>query len=72
MTTMIALHHRRKTAMQMLRRGEITVTEAATIALVSRQRVREWCQSAGIDPKAAREAWLAQVLGKMNKLDGNR
>lgn len=56
----------------MLRRGEITVTEAATIALVSRQRVREWCQTAGIDPKAARSAWLAAILIRMNKLDGNR
>lgn len=69
---MIALHHRRKTAMQMLRRGEITVSEAATIALVSRQRVREWCQNAGIDPKATRAEWLAQVLLKMNRLDGKR
>jgi predicted kinase len=67
---MIALHHRRKTAMQMLRRGEITVSEAATIALVSRQRVREWCKVAGISPQVTRAAWLTQILLKMNRLDG--
>ena len=69
---MVATHRRRKTAMQMLRRGEITVTEAATIGLVSRQRVREWCQNAGIEPRAARAAWLAQILLRLNKQDGDR
>lgn len=53
----------------MLRKGEITTTEAAIIALVSRQRVREWCKSARIDPAAARRAWLAAILVRMNKLD---
>lgn len=55
--------------MRMLRRGEIGITEAATIALVSRQRVREWCKTAGIDPNKARKAWLAKVLLRLNKLD---
>jgi hypothetical protein len=55
--------------MRMLRKGEITVTEAATIALVSRQRVLVWCENAGIDPQKARAAWLAFVLERMNKQD---
>ena len=56
--------------MRMLRRGEVSVTEAAGIALVSRQRVREWCQKVGINPKAAREAWLSKTLMRLNKHDG--
>lgn len=66
---MSASHHRRATAMRMLRKGEISVNEAATIALVSRQRVREWCRAASIDPKAARAAWLAMILLRLNKQD---
>jgi hypothetical protein len=58
--------------MRMLRRGEVTVTEAATIAMVSRQRVREWCKSAGIDPQVTRAAWLVVILERMNKLDRGR
>lgn len=55
--------------MRMLRNGEITVTEAATIAMVSRQRVLVWCETAGIDPKKARQAWLAAILARLNKRD---
>lgn len=55
--------------MRMLRRGQITVREAAQVAMVSRQRVLVWCEQAGIDPKAARDAWLARVLEHMNRLD---
>lgn len=55
--------------MSLLRRGEITVTEAALISLVSRQRVLVWCENAGIDPQKARAAWLAIVLERLNKQD---
>lgn len=55
--------------MRMMRAGEITVTEAATIALVSRQRVLVWCDKAGLDPKACRAEWLSKVLIRMNKRD---
>lgn len=55
--------------MRMLRNGEITVREAAAIALVSRQRVLIWCENAGIDPQKARAAWLAIVLKRLNKQD---
>lgn len=55
--------------MRMLRKGEISVAEAATIALVSRQRVLVWCTKAGIDPKVTRAAWLAVVLGRLNRKD---
>lgn len=55
--------------MRMLRKGEITVREAATIALVSRQRVLVWCENAGINPQKARAAWLSVVLQRMNKRD---
>lgn len=66
---MIAAHHRRKTAMRMLRRGQITIAEAAQIAIVSRQRVLMWCKTAGIDPRAARRAWLADLLMRLNRDD---
>lgn len=66
---MIAAHHRRKTAMRMLRNGEITVREAAAIALVSRQRVLVWCENAGIDPQKARSVWIAAILERMNQRD---
>lgn len=55
--------------MRMLRNGEITINEAAQIALVSRQRVRIWCENAGIDPRKARSAWMAVVMGRLNKRD---
>lgn len=55
--------------MRMLRKGEITINEAAQIALVSRQRVRVWCKKAGIDVAAARAAWLTPILLRMNKRD---
>lgn len=66
---MVASHHRRKLAMRMLREGKASVTEAAAIALVSRQRVLVWCANAGIDPTKARADWLAGILERMNKLD---
>lgn len=66
---MIASHERRKLAMRLLRRGEITVNEAAQIALVSRQRVRIWCETAGIDPRKARVAWMATLLARLNRRD---
>jgi hypothetical protein len=56
--------------MRMLRRGEITINEAAQIALVSRQRVRIWCAKVGIDPKKARSAWMAGLLERLNRKDG--
>jgi hypothetical protein len=67
--SMIAPHHRRSTAVRMLRLGQITINEAAQIALVSRQRVRVWCENAGIDPRKARQAWIAGILQRMNKRD---
>lgn len=58
--------------MRMLRRGEISVTEAATIALVSRQRVREWCRKAGVDAQQARSKWLTHILDRLNRQDNAR
>lgn len=53
--------------MRMLRKGEITINEAAQIALVSRQRVRVWCKNAGIDVAKARQAWLTPILLRLNR-----
>lgn len=38
----------------LLRRGLITVTEAAMVAAVDKSTVSRWCDAAGIDPGAAR------------------
>lgn len=57
--------------MRLLRTGQITINEAAQIALVSRQRVRIWCENASIDPKAARTARMATVLARLNRRDSD-
>lgn len=57
--------------MRMLRRGQVTVREAAIIADVSRQRVMQWCAKAGIDPAKARQDWLSQVVRKLTSQGGN-
>ena len=57
--------------MRLLRLGEVTINEAAQIALVSRQRVRVWCETAGIDPRKARAAWLARKLNQLNRKDAD-
>lgn len=41
-------------ALDLLKRGEITMAEAARWAGVSRNAVMKWCRAAGIDPTAAR------------------
>lgn len=46
-------------AIAMLRDGEITPSEAAELAGVSRQLVRQWCITAGIDWRRARNAWVS-------------
>lgn len=53
--------------MRMLRAGQITVREAALIGDVSRQRVRIWCENAGIDPVKARSEWMAKLLASLTK-----
>lgn len=37
------------------------------IADVSRQRVWEWCQAAGVDPVKARAEWLAKLLASLDR-----
>lgn len=46
----------RAVGLELLRRGEITMAEAAEMAGVSRQAVYKMCQRAGIDPVKARRA----------------
>lgn len=48
--------------MRLLRNGLATIAEAAQIAVVSRQRVLEWCNEAGIDVRATRRLWLARQI----------
>jgi hypothetical protein len=50
----------RRAAVTLLRRGTITVSEAAALAGVSRQVVRYWCKSARIGIGATR----AVMIGK--------
>lgn len=44
----------RAVGLELLRRGEITMAEAAQMAGISRQAIYKMCQRAGIDPVKAR------------------
>lgn len=57
--------------MRMLRLGLVSITEAAQIAMVSRQRVRMWCKNAHIDPVKAREAAMAKLLKQLDRDDAD-
>jgi hypothetical protein len=49
-------------ALVLLERGEITGAEAARLAGAKhRSNVQSWCDRAGIDPLAARKAYLARL-----------
>jgi len=48
----------RAVALALLKRGEITMAEAARWAGVSRMAVMKWCRAAGIDVAAARAAHI--------------
>lgn len=50
--------------MLMLRRGTVTVAEAAELAGVSRQVVRYWCRAAGIVIGQSRRARLSKEWRK--------
>lgn len=50
-----------KRALQLMRTGRATQSEVAELAGRSRQIVRHWAQRAGIDPQAARQAYLARL-----------
>lgn len=58
--------------MAMLRAGQCgTLAEAAELAGVSRERVRQWCAAAGLDWRAVRaarvERWWAAALTKRKR-----
>jgi hypothetical protein len=48
-------------ALDLLRKGVITQSEAAALAGATRQLVRHWCLRRGIDTGAAREAYLRKT-----------
>ena len=45
----------------LVRKGAVTLTEAAQLAGTSRQLVRHWAIRAGINSAAARDAYLRSV-----------
>lgn len=51
----------RRAVVALMRRGAITLPEAARLAGVSRPVVRYWCKAAGIDIGKARSAVLAKA-----------
>lgn len=51
----------REKALKLLRRGVVTLSEAAALAKVSRQLVRYWCIQADIDPTKERARYLARL-----------
>lgn len=60
MTSKNSTETTRETALNLLRRGLATPSEAAELAQVDRQLVRYWLQAAGIDWRKARQAELAK------------
>ena len=54
----------RRAALSLLRRGEITISEAAELAGVSRQLVYAWCKRAKIEPAPAREGRITKAWRK--------
>jgi hypothetical protein len=61
----------RAVALELLREGEATVSDAARLAGVDRQLVHYWAKAAGIDPNAARDTRLArQWRARMAKRKG--
>lgn len=54
----------RRAAVSLIRRGEITVPEAAALAGVSRHVVRYWCRAAKVEIGQARAARLAKAWRK--------
>jgi hypothetical protein len=49
------------TVLALLRKGQITMSEAGRLAGVSKQLVRHWVTVRGIDVAAAREAYLQKT-----------
>jgi hypothetical protein len=56
----------RTVALDLLRRGEITMAEAARWAGVSRMAVTKWCRAAGIDAAACRAAHVEKRWHQAN------
>jgi hypothetical protein len=48
-------------ALDLLRKGLVTQSEAAALIGASKQLVRYWCLRSGIDTAAAREAYLRKT-----------
>ena len=55
----------RRAAVKLLARGSITVSEAATMAGVSRQVVRYWCHAAGIEIGQARQTVITRIWRRL-------
>jgi hypothetical protein len=50
-----------KRALRLMRAGRATMAEVAHLAGTSRQLVAHWAQRAGVDPIAARRAYLERL-----------
>lgn len=60
---------RRSLVLRLLRDGLISVQVAALSAEVSVQRVRQWCEAAGIDPgEAAKARMLALIKAETGRM----
>jgi hypothetical protein len=51
----------RQAALALLREGRATLVEISALAGISRQGVRHWAITAGIDVQAARDRYLARA-----------
>lgn len=52
----------RSSVLALLKAGYVTQSEAASLAGVTRQTVHQWVRAAGLQPAAAREKHLRQLV----------
>jgi predicted HTH domain antitoxin len=58
---------KRQSIIELLRRGIITQSEAATLANVTRQAIKMQCLREKIDAQGARKSYLAKLLARLDE-----
>lgn len=61
MPTVVSPHVKRKLT-SLMKRGRITIAEAAAFAGVSYQAADKWCRRKGFDPRAKRALWARKDI----------
>lgn len=62
-----AENERKEVVLRLLRRGDVRLVDAASIAAVTPTRVRQWCREIGLDYHAARRRRVAEIVGQIER-----